>query len=139
MVKKGNQQIAALPIRRGRSGLQVLLITSRETKRWVIPKGWPMDAYADFNAAKIEAYEEAGVRGRVSRKPLGRFRYVKLLKSGEARHMTVTVYSLQVEQLLAQWPEKSERTRKWFSVEEAATLVAETGLQNIIARLKAKR
>jgi 8-oxo-dGTP pyrophosphatase MutT (NUDIX family) len=138
MAKKGSKQIAALPIRRGRSGLDVLLITSRETKRWVIPKGWPMAHLKDFNAAKVEAYEEAGVRGRVSRKAAGRFQYQKLLKSGEVRNITVAVYLLRIGTMLAHWPEKSERRRKWFPVAEAAKLVAEQSLKELLLHLNTK-
>jgi 8-oxo-dGTP pyrophosphatase MutT (NUDIX family) len=137
-VKKGNAQIAALPIRRRGGAAEVLLITSRETKRWVIPKGWPMKGLKDFNAAKVEAYEEAGVRGHVTRKALGKFRYNKILKSGEARPTVVTVYLLRVQTMLSRWPEKSERSRKWFSVEEAAQRVAEPDLKKLLLQLDAK-
>jgi 8-oxo-dGTP pyrophosphatase MutT (NUDIX family) len=139
MARKGNHQIAAIPVRMGRSGIEVLLITSRETKRWVIPKGWPMAHLKDFNAAKVEAYEEAGVRGRITRKPVGEFRYAKILKSGEARPITVTVYKLHVETMLPRWPEKVERKRKWFTAEDAAKLVAEPDLKKLLLQLKTKK
>jgi 8-oxo-dGTP pyrophosphatase MutT (NUDIX family) len=134
MAGRGTKQIAALCWRKKNGNHEVLLITSRETKRWVIPKGWPMDNLKDFNAAKTEAYEEAGVLGRVKRKPLGRFSYNKIGED-ETRHVTVTVYGLEVKELLSKWPEKRERKREWFTVDEAALRVSEAGLKDIILRL----
>jgi 8-oxo-dGTP pyrophosphatase MutT (NUDIX family) len=132
MARKGTKQVAALPIRRGRLGLEVLLITSRETRRWVIPKGWPMPPMKDFNAAKREAYEEAGVTGRVNRRPIGSFRYGKILKTGETRPLSVTVYTLHVSETLRNWPERGQRKRKWFTPAEASKSVQEPGLQKLI-------
>jgi 8-oxo-dGTP pyrophosphatase MutT (NUDIX family) len=136
MAKRGHIQIAAMPWRKSKADVEVLLIKSRETRRWVIPKGWPMDHLKDFNAAKVEAYEEAGVRGRVTRKPVGSFRYDKQMKSSELRDVTVTVYALHVQAVLTSWPEKSERPRKWFSCEAAAKAVAEPGLQKLLRGFK---
>jgi 8-oxo-dGTP pyrophosphatase MutT (NUDIX family) len=125
-----HKQVAALCWRKKKKKREVLLITSRETRRWVIPKGWPMDGLKDFNAAKTEAYEEAGVTGRVTRKPLGKFLYDKIRRDSTTR-VTVTVYGLEVHDMLKSWPEKSERKRTWFSFEEAAKLVDEAGLKAI--------
>jgi 8-oxo-dGTP pyrophosphatase MutT (NUDIX family) len=128
-------QIAALPFRKRRGKVEVLLITSRETKRWVIPKGWPMVGLKDYNAAKQEAYEEAGVRGRIGTKAIGHFDYVKRLKSGGEKHCRVEIYALKVFAMKRNWPEKSERTRAWFSVGEAAEKVVEAGLKVVILAL----
>jgi 8-oxo-dGTP pyrophosphatase MutT (NUDIX family) len=134
MAKGGSQQVAALPWRRKKNGaIEVLLITSRETKRWVIPKGWPMDGLKDYNAARQEAYEEAGVEGHMSRIALGTFAYDKRFKAGSLKPIGVTVYSLEVEKLLRSWPEKKQRQRKWFSSEDAAKLVHEPELKTLIA------
>jgi 8-oxo-dGTP pyrophosphatase MutT (NUDIX family) len=132
MAGKGTNQVAALPFRQGRLGLEVLLITSRETKRWVIPKGWPMPHLMDFNAAKREAYEEAGVEGRIRRRPIGAFRYGKILKTGETRQLSVTIYLLHVTTVLRSWPERGQRKRQWFTPAEAAKAVHEPGLQKLI-------
>lgn len=132
--RRGRKQVAALCWRMKRGKREVLLITSRETKRWVIPKGWPMAGLKDFNAAKTEAFEEAGVRGRITRKPLGRFAYDKLLENDSLR-VTVTVYGLAVAQLLKKWPEAKQRKREWYGLEDAAQLVGEEGLKDIIGRL----
>lgn len=133
MAKRGTQQIAALPWRRKKNGvIEVLLITSRETKRWVIPKGWPMEGLKDYNAARREAFEEAGVNGHMNREPIGTFGYVKRLKADVNQAVDVTVYALEVESLSRSWPEKSERNRAWFSCEVAATLVGEPQLRMLI-------
>jgi 8-oxo-dGTP pyrophosphatase MutT (NUDIX family) len=129
------KQIAALPWRRKKGGLEVLLVTSRETKRWVIPKGWPMDHLVDSNAARREAYEEAGVEGHVTRDAMGAFDYVKILRDGSAQPCRVKVYALEVTELLRRWPEKNERKRQWFSVDDAAWNVDEPGLKEIIRTL----
>ena len=128
-------QIAALPFRRQKKRLEILMITSRETKRWVIPKGWPMEGCTDYEAAKIEAFEEAGIDGRIDHMPLGFFDYQKRLKSGETKFIRVQVYGLHVTELKRNWPEKHQRKRKWFSPANAAQLVAEEGLKALIAGL----
>ncbi len=84
-------QVAALPIGFGRDGLvYILLVTSRETKRWVIPKGWPSRKMSDPNAAAREAREEAGVTGKIGRKPIGTYSYRKVLPDS-SRLIDVTV------------------------------------------------
>ena len=129
------QQIAALPFRRQAKRLEVLMITSRETQRWVIPKGWPMESKTDYEAAKIEAFEEAGIDGCIDHTPLGFFDYLKRLKSGETKFIRVQVYGLQVAELKRNWPEKHQRKRKWFSPANAAQLVAEPQLKEIFVAL----
>jgi 8-oxo-dGTP pyrophosphatase MutT (NUDIX family) len=125
-------QVAALCWRLKSSQLQILLVTSRETKRWVTPKGWPMKGLTDWNTAKREAFEEAGVEGRVRKQPVGAFSYGKRKKSGLVKQTQVSVFPLEVIKLTSSWPEKTERERCWFSLEEAATKVQEPELQNII-------
>ena len=90
MAERTLQQVAALCWRRRKGTVEVLLVTSRETRRWVIPKGWPMDGLADYNAARREAFEEAGVEGHMRREPLGTFFYEKRGKK-EVLPVTVTV------------------------------------------------
>ena len=127
-----NKQVAALPWRRKEAGVEILLITTRTTKRWVIPKGWPMDGKADHDAAAQEAFEEAGVRGIVAQQSLGHYGYLKLSDKGNARFVTVTVYGLQVEQDLADWPERLERERRWVPAIEAAALSGEPELVPVL-------
>ena len=126
------KQIAALPYRKHGEGIEVLLITSRETKRWVIPKGWPMRNKADYNAAQQEAFEEAGIEGKMSKKSMGSFMYNKRRKSGRMQLIQVTVYAMEVSRLLDKWPEQGQRERQWFAVNEAVELVQEEGLRAII-------
>ncbi len=132
MPGKGNQQYAALPWRMGRKGLEVLLITSRDTGRWVIPKGWPMDGKAPHEAAAQEAFEEAGVLGEVSAQALGAYPYGKRLKSGDVRACMVEVFALKVGRHKRVWPEKAQRRRSWFAAEDAAERVDEPELAELI-------
>ncbi|TRW98660.1 NUDIX hydrolase [Paracoccus sp. M683] len=115
---------------------QVLLITSRDTGRWVIPKGWPMEGRSLAHAALQEAWEEAGVRGKVEMGELGRFRYDKRQDSGFALPVEVALYPVEVLELAVDFPEHDERSRKWFTPAEAAELVEETGLQAVLRGLK---
>jgi 8-oxo-dGTP pyrophosphatase MutT (NUDIX family) len=134
MAKRGNRQIAALPFRVSKAGVEILLITSRETKRWVIPKGWPMDGFKDYNSARVEAFEEAGVGGHMTRKCIGKFSYQKLYATNGTKTLRVGVYALEVKTVLRSWPEKSERKRQWFPATEAAALVNEKELRTLILR-----
>lgn len=125
-------QLAALPWRRRKGVVEVLLVTSRETRRWVAPKGWPMKNKRPHEAAAQEAFEEAGVRGKVAEASLGAYHYDKALKSGALRHCAVDVFPLKVDKTLDSWPEKGQRDRTWFPAETAAGLVAEPELAEII-------
>jgi 8-oxo-dGTP pyrophosphatase MutT (NUDIX family) len=124
-------QVAALPFRGVNGSAEVLLITSRETQRWVIPKGWPMKGRKKYQAAAQEAVEEAGIVGRVSKKAAGRYDYFKR-RADHFDLVTVEVFPLEVAEQLADWREKNERTARWFSPAAAADLVDEPGLSAII-------
>ncbi|MCF8504560.1 MAG: NUDIX hydrolase [Caulobacter sp.] len=126
------QQYAALPWRQGKNGVEILMITSRETRRWVIPKGWPMITLAAHDAAAQEAWEEAGVRGEVDAIPVGAFRYRKRMKSGPPQRCRVDVYPLAVSAEEKDWPERRQRDRRWIPALEAARMVEETELRAII-------
>jgi 8-oxo-dGTP pyrophosphatase MutT (NUDIX family) len=128
-------QIAALPVYRDESGAAwVLLITSRETRRWIIPKGWPMRGRKDHDAAAQEAFEEAGVVGRVSTKPVGTYLYWKR-QTEHFELCNVKVYLLEVEGQLEAWPEKGQRRTEWFSVGDAAARIEDPGLSDLIQNL----
>ncbi len=126
-------QYAALPWRRSGDELQILLITSRETRRWVIPKGWPIKKLAPGPSAAQEALEEAGAVGPTSRKALGVYHYDKRLRSGRTQHVRVFVYGLEVTELRDEWPEQHQRERRWVSPAEAAELVDEKELKKLLA------
>lgn len=125
-------QVAALPWRLAGGGVEVLLVSSRETRRWVIPKGWPIPGLSHAEGAAREAFEEAGVRGRVSRKPIGVYRYMKRLDGEKSLECTVDVHPLRITAQLAEWPEKGERVVRWFHPTEAARLVQEPELAALI-------
>jgi 8-oxo-dGTP pyrophosphatase MutT (NUDIX family) len=129
-------QFAALPCRLAGDGTrEVMLLTSRGTGRWIIPKGWPIKGLKPREVAAQEAYEEAGLRGRVAgKKPVGTFHYAKQIAT-DPLLCEVHVYLLWVDVQLDDWPEKAERQTQWFGVPEAAGLVDEGGLSEIILRL----
>ena len=112
-----------------------MLLTSRGTGRWIIPKGWPIKGLKPRAVAAREAYEEAGLRGRVpSKKPVGTFHYAKQIDA-DPLLCEVHVFLMWVEEQLDDWPEKAERQTQWFGAPEAAMLVDEGGLSEIILRL----
>ncbi|MEO7410251.1 MAG: DUF47 family protein [Sphingomicrobium sp.] len=130
------RQIAALPYRSSGPALDspvsVLLVTSRETKRWVIPKGNLAGGVAPHIGAAEEAFEEAGVVGAICPVALGSFRYRKRKGSGASLMADVEVFPLAVNRELDDWPEKAERERRWFSLAAAAAVVDEPDLADLI-------
>ena len=128
------RQYAALPWRRGDIGLEILLITSRETRRWVVPKGWAHKGEPPIIAAAREALEETGAIGRVASAPLGEYRYSKLMKSGRVRKVKVAVYGLEVLYEHDEWPEMAVREKLWITPAEGAALVDEPELRELIAQ-----
>jgi 8-oxo-dGTP pyrophosphatase MutT (NUDIX family) len=139
---KPRKQFGAIPVSRTSAGLlRILLVTSRQTRRWVIPKGWPMPGRTGAEVAAQEAFEEAGVRGRIagSGKPVGVYAYVKRLTPSNTITCQVLVYQLKVLRQLTDWPEQSQRERKWFDSAEAAAMVQERALADMLGRLAAGR
>jgi len=130
-------QFAALPYKLCDGELRVMLVTSRETRRWIIPKGWPEKALEPHALAAREAFEEAGLVGIAAPTPIGFFQYEKRLKTGKTRTCKVAVYPLEVEYELADWPETGQRERRWFSPSEAALLVQEGGLISLLLHIAA--
>ena len=127
------EQFAALPWRRKAvGGIEVLVISSGETRRWVLPKGWPMRDRTPAQAAAQEAYEEAGVVGEADEEPLGDYGYGKRLRDGAVQDVRVAVFAMEVfvEQLT--WPEAGQRDKLWTSPEQAAELVDEPELRDLI-------
>jgi 8-oxo-dGTP pyrophosphatase MutT (NUDIX family) len=114
------------------SGIEVLLITSRDTGRWIIPKGWPIPGLAPEAAAAEEAWEEAGAQGVVNPMCVGRYGYQKCLSPKAQVPCAVAVYGLQVMHLADSFPEVSQRRRQWFPTETAATMVNEPDLGHLI-------
>lgn len=116
-------------LRRGKS--EILLITSRRTGRWIVPKGWPIDGLTPAASAAQEAWEEAGVTGQAYDQCLGLYSYSKLV-GGEGLPIVTMIYPVKVESLADTFPEEGQRIRKWFSPKTAANLVAEPELSRII-------
>jgi 8-oxo-dGTP pyrophosphatase MutT (NUDIX family) len=131
-------QFGALCWRRHRGRIEVLLITSRDTGRWVIPKGGAIEGLSPAGSAAREAWEEAGVEGAVDEAVLGLFRYDKLLKSARRVPCEVQVHALRVARLAARFPERGQRRRRWFDAARAAPLVNEPDLRRLLAELPAR-
>lgn len=126
------KQVAALPVRkRGNGSLEILLVTSRETRRLVIPKGWPWPGIKDYKAAAEEAREEAGILGKAHKKPVGTYSYEKRKPKGSVP-VRVKVFLLEVEEELDEWPEQGERERVWCTPAKAAASVDEPELAELI-------
>jgi 8-oxo-dGTP pyrophosphatase MutT (NUDIX family) len=117
------------------SGAKFMLVTSRETRRWIIPKGWPKKGQSPRRLAAREAFEEAGVIGAIGKRALGSFSYEKRLKNGKMIECKVRVFPLEVKRQRKQWPEKQERKVSWLTATEAAKKVREPMLSRIIRRL----
>ena len=138
-VKVVGIQYAALPFRIEGGRLQVLLVTSRGTKRWIIPKGWPIHGLKPPDAAAAEAAEEAGLAGAVEGRPIGSYRYEKRLKGERTTAVQVIVFPFEVSGHAERWKEQDERYVSWFGYRRAAQLVAEPALKRLIRELGAAR
>ena len=129
-------QIAALPYRTEGTGIgapvSILLVTSRGTGRWVIPKGNAIIGQPPHMAAAQEAEEEAGIVGDISTVAIGTYRYRKVFDDGDWQWLSVNVFPLAVRQELDQWKEAHQRERRWFSRADAANLVDEDDLRALI-------
>jgi len=126
--------VIAYRVREG--AVEVLLLTSRDTGRWLIPKGNIGGGMTPAQAAKREAFEEGGVKGSIEGKlPLGVYTYFKRLPSGESRAAAVEVYLLKVKEQLKKWPEKGERRLAWVSAIKAISLIEEPGVVPLLDRL----
>lgn len=127
-------QFAALCYRIEGSGKKILLITSRDTGRWVLPKGWPIAGTNAKGTALQEAWEEAGVReGNAASRSVGAYTYEKGFNTGWSAPVRTVVYPVVVKKLSKAFPEAGERDRKWFSPSEAANLVQEPELKQLLA------
>lgn len=131
LVKK-NHQFAALPYRPNAKSTKVCMITSRETGRWIVPKGWPQRGMEPNELARLEALEEAGLVGKVESEPIGSFRYPKILKDGSEVDCTVTVFPMLVTKEKKTWPEMRQREKRWLKIEKAAELAGDDGLSTLL-------
>lgn len=132
-------QFAALPWRWVDGHLEILLITTLTSKRWVVPKGWPVEGCSPSECAALEAFEEAGVVGTTASKPVGSFDYRKRRKTGGEIACHVDVFDLEVERQRRAWPEKAVRQTCWCTVEDAMARVSDPGLKRLIANFARKQ
>ena len=130
-------QSGALPYRRlANAAIEVMLITSRDTGRWVIPKGWQDGGLGPQDSAEREAREEGGLVGRIGDRPIGHYRYRKRLSDGSSVACSVEVFPLEVKRQLKSWPERKQRDTRWFMLREAAAAVDEPELAAMIRGLR---
>jgi 8-oxo-dGTP pyrophosphatase MutT (NUDIX family) len=131
-----SRQVGALPVRRGPDGaLNVLLVTTLQTQRWIIPKGWPLPGSQDWAAAALEAREEAGVLGEAHAGSIGSYTYEKRRPTGPVP-VRVSVFLLEVQEELEIWPECERRQRAWFTLSDAAEAVREPELKALLLNFK---
>ncbi len=132
------RQVAAIPYRLNPGGqAEVMLVTSNTTRRFIVPKGWPMKGKSSKAAAAQEAREEAGVAGKPSKKPFGAYSYWKRL-SGSFVKVNVKAYLLAVDKTLPDWKEGKKRRRAWLSPTEAAVLLDEPELAALVLSLEGR-
>lgn len=120
----------------GGDAVEILVITSRYTGRWVIPKGWPMKKKKPYQAAATEAWEEAGVRGKTRKDPVGSYVYLKELDDGDVAPVIVEMYQVEVTKIRAEFKEKGQRVADWVSPDEAARRVREIELKSLLVNFK---
>jgi len=130
-------QYAALPLQERDGETCVLLVTSRETHRWVLPKGWGEKGLTGAQVAAKEAFEESGIRGVIDDVPVGTYRYTKRLRKESTVECEVEVYVLTVDQLVANWPERAQRRREWFTLAQAALVIDDGELVPLLLKLAA--
>ena len=128
------RQVGALPYRLSPAGeIEILIVTSRGTAQWIIPKGWPMEGLSDPDAAAREAYEEAGLMGEIDQEVFGTFTYEKQAKGVEGLStFVVDVYPMRVARQLAFWPEATQRTLVWVSGDHGRSMIRNESLSRLI-------
>lgn len=129
-------QFAALCWRRNAGKVQVLLVTSRRRKRWIVPKGWPMEGKTPAQCAMVEAWEEAGVLGEANDTCLGVYSYERLRGEDDTMPCLALLYPVAVKKLKAKFPEARDRRRKWVSRKKAAKMVKHRELGKLITGFK---
>lgn len=133
------RQFGALPLRMDDAGqMQVMMITSRETRRWIVPKGWPIKGLSGAQTAAREALEEAGVIGVTGKNPIGAYMYDKRLKCGRSTRCYVELYPLWVVGAAPDWPEAAERRAEWLTVAEAAERAGDASLGDLLRAVHIK-
>ncbi len=134
-------QYGALPYRfTSMAALEILIVTTRQSRRWIVPKGWPIKRLTPSKSAAREAFEEAGVRGKIGARAIGLFRYKKAAgeRNGADPDYEVKVFPLLVRRQSATWPEFGQRVVQWVDPEKAISLIRDPELKTIVEKF-AKR
>jgi 8-oxo-dGTP pyrophosphatase MutT (NUDIX family) len=132
-------QYGALPYRfTPTAALEILIVTTRQSRRWIVPKGWPIKRLTPSKSAAREAFEEAGVRGKIGVRAIGNFRYKKTGQNGADPDYEVKIFPLLVRRQSATWPEHGQRVVQWVDPEKAIALIREPEKKAIVAKF-AKR
>jgi len=138
MSREGGQAVPlqsgalAWRVKKSKKKPEVLLVTGRRSGRWMIPKGWPMVGKSRADSAAQEAFEEAGIKGKIDPSPIGRFRHIKQHILFGRIEVDIVVHTLAVERELGNWPERGERDRKWFAIDDAMERVDSDELRLLI-------
>lgn len=132
--KEQRRQFAAVCYRRSASAddYEVLVVTGRNSGRWVVPRGWPMEGKAPHEVAEREAFEEAGIKGKADKQPIGLYTYAKQIGDGRVAPCMVEVYAVKVEKIVKKYKEQGQRQRRWVSFAEAQNLVEEPELRGLL-------
>lgn len=130
-------QIGALPRRQAEGGVEIMLVSSRKAKQWIIPKGWPIPERSDSAVAAIRALEEAGLLGVVSCRSVGRFYHQKRTARVNSL-IEVLVYPIRVLRQRNRWREKKRRVTHWFSPASAMEKVSNPELRKLISEFASR-
>lgn len=134
------RQVAALPWRLGaEGGLEFLLVTSRTSKHWLLPKGWPIPGKSGVESALQEAFEEAGIHARGQDSPIGRYAFIKVLHDLTELPCTMAVYAVGNIEEVDEWPEKGQRERMWFAQADAVAIAFDFNLSLFLASVEYDR
>ena len=133
LFRNHGQQVAALCWRTAKGvGVEILLVTSLNSKRWILPKGWAETGMTLAENAAREAFEEAGVTGSVEEQPIGAYHYLKQKRDGGGMPCRVDVFAMKVTRLHDEWPERGTRRMEWVTPEQAAARVSEPALRDLL-------
>ncbi len=127
---RARRQAAVIPYRIRKQRVEVALVTRSKGKGWIVPKGSVDDGERPRDAAIREADEEAGLRGKVARRPVGRY-----LQIAADRRSRVDVYLMRVTKIREHWLEERRRERRWMLVPDAASRLRDE-LRDLVRSLK---
>lgn len=136
--KTFRKQYGAICFRRTGENIEILIITSRDSGRWIMPKGWPIKGKKPHETALVEASEEAGVNGKVRKAPVGSYTYLKDIEDGGLVPCVVEMFQVEVKEIRAKFKERGQRSQLWVTPDEAARRVREIELKSLLVNFKPK-